>query len=234
MTVTTWDRLPGEPNRWYERFETYRLLGPDRSVDAAFRAHAGRQPASPACPDRPPARANRHWYAAVARWRWAERSEAWDAEQRAVIRAHEEARRFDARQRRLERIERLQGDVFAALTTADLSQVTHEQAMSLLPQLRLLFTELLQAERLELGEATERIEQEPPGAVLLQEVERMLGQVYGSGEEGGGTPQRHRGGAEGAEVQRGGGRIAHGRSGCGRGRKPAHRHRGGAGKAERA
>jgi hypothetical protein len=31
-----WERMEGEPNRWFQRFERYRLMGNRRSVNAVF------------------------------------------------------------------------------------------------------------------------------------------------------------------------------------------------------
>ena len=82
-TITPWDRRPGEPNLWYQRFERFRLAGPARSIRQVFLAErAGRQKAPKgATPERVPSA----WDRAAAAWRWAERAEAWD-EQQAELR----------------------------------------------------------------------------------------------------------------------------------------------------
>ena len=38
--TSLYDRQPNEPARWFARFETYRLLGPSRTIEAAFQAEA--------------------------------------------------------------------------------------------------------------------------------------------------------------------------------------------------
>ena len=97
--AAAWDRLGDEPGVWYGRFEFFRLLGPGRSLDAAYRAWKEAQPqGTKGCRG---ARANRHWHTAAKRWQWLARAEAWDAAERETLRAQEAARRFDARQRRL-------------------------------------------------------------------------------------------------------------------------------------
>ena len=82
-------RRPAEPARWYARFEVFRLLGSNRSIEAAFRA----------CSDAEGLTATRPgsiWYAMAREWAWEERAGAWDAEQREYLRLHEQDRRFDA------------------------------------------------------------------------------------------------------------------------------------------
>lgn len=66
-----WDRLPGEPARWYNRFDAFRLLGPARSVEQAYRQDTGRRTPAPG-----------EWKKTARRWRWHERAQAWDAETR--------------------------------------------------------------------------------------------------------------------------------------------------------
>ncbi|HZW02886.1 MAG TPA: PBSX family phage terminase large subunit [Anaerolineaceae bacterium] len=66
-----WEQMEGEPNRWYQRFSAFRLLGPGRSVEAVFRKEReaaggkGRKP-------------TRHWYGNAQVWQWKPRAEAWD------------------------------------------------------------------------------------------------------------------------------------------------------------
>ncbi|HRJ42143.1 MAG TPA: hypothetical protein PL105_09685 [Caldilineaceae bacterium] len=54
--------------RWYARFLVYRDLGTDRTLDGAYRVHAGRESG----------RAGAAWRGAAEQWRWAKRAEAWD------------------------------------------------------------------------------------------------------------------------------------------------------------
>lgn len=74
-----WERQPGEPNRWYARFEAYRLAGPSRSLLGSVNAdRQGRGKKSRSIPQA--------WAANARRWRWQERAEAWDAFQRQQTR----------------------------------------------------------------------------------------------------------------------------------------------------
>ena len=40
MLHQPWNRQPGEPAFWYDRFTTYLLLGPQRTIKAAWLHHA--------------------------------------------------------------------------------------------------------------------------------------------------------------------------------------------------
>jgi hypothetical protein len=68
-----WERLPEESEKWWERFDHYRLQGPARTLEAAWRAGA-----KSSKKQRPPG----SWYEAARKYRWKERAAAWDAAQR--------------------------------------------------------------------------------------------------------------------------------------------------------
>ncbi len=90
-----WHRLPGEPSRWFQRFERFRLLGPGRSMRKAWLAES---PEGPKRSDVPNA-----WKVAVETWDWRARAEAWD---QAEAKAWEESRK--------QQIDRRRRAVFAA------------------------------------------------------------------------------------------------------------------------
>lgn len=81
-----WERQPKEPNRWYARFEAYRLTGPRRSLLGSVNAERVRRGAAKT-------RSIPHAWAEQARsWCWQERAEAWDEHQRQQARvAHAQA-----------------------------------------------------------------------------------------------------------------------------------------------
>lgn len=68
-----WDRQPDEPALWFSRFDAYRLLGPKRSVTAAWNAETGVKVQGKEAPS--------NWYQSAKKWRWQERAEAWDAQE---------------------------------------------------------------------------------------------------------------------------------------------------------
>lgn len=141
-----WNRQPNEPAIWYCRFDAYRLIGPARNLDKAYtlakssEGLVGQRPGSA-------------WHKNSERFCWTERAEAWDAEEREKLRADEAIRRFDARQRRLSAIQKLQEHAYAALSVANLSQLDEAGARLVLPELRRLYEGMIRAERLEYGES---------------------------------------------------------------------------------
>lgn len=156
-----WLRLPGEPARWFARFEQYRLLGPRRTLEAAFAAckkseglAAGARRARPGT----------QWYDVAKRWDWKGRAEAWDEVERAAFLESERARRLDARRRRLEIIESAQEQAYAALLAANLAALKATDledvaaARELLASVRVLLMDALKAQRLEYDESTEIVE----------------------------------------------------------------------------
>jgi hypothetical protein len=76
-----WERQPGEPNRWYARFERYRLAGPSRSllgiVNTERQERGGKRGSS----------VPQAWAKNAKAWQWRVRAEAWDEHQRGVERA---------------------------------------------------------------------------------------------------------------------------------------------------
>ena len=142
-----WERQENEPARWYARFETFRLLGPSRSIEAGFERDclaAGLTATRP----------GRRWYEAARRWRWRERAEAWDEAERERWRATEEQRRDDGHHYRMGLIDEMLATIADVLTTADLRALNTEQARAYLPTLRILLKDLLAAHRIELGVPT--------------------------------------------------------------------------------
>jgi hypothetical protein len=97
-----WERLPGEPGRWYARFERFRLAGPNRSLLGAVnaeRAEAGRGKQG---------RVPGAWNEAARRWRWRERAAAWDESERRRAREHHATEVRDMRQRHAQEARALQ------------------------------------------------------------------------------------------------------------------------------
>jgi hypothetical protein len=139
-----WEKLPDEGALWYARFEVFRLAGSSRTIEGAYRSATGLHRLSSKRP-------GAQWYKAVERFQWWARAEAWDEAERVRIRGLEARRRFDARERRLAKIGRLIEVAEAVLESADLAEMTVEQARELLPTVRLLMRDMLAAERAELG-----------------------------------------------------------------------------------
>jgi len=142
--VNDWDRVPGEPVLWYERFDLYRLAGPGRGLDATYRLVSGKS-----------GRAGAAWWKNAERWHWQDRAEAWDAEERVKLHAAEEERRRAAREERLRLLGEARAAVWQGLDNANLAELSKEEARGMLGTLRMFFFEALRGERLEMGEPTE-------------------------------------------------------------------------------
>jgi len=124
MSRRPWHRRPKEPNTWYDRFVTYYLTTPAtrRTVDAAYRQSSAKASRAK--------QASGAWYRNSQRWQWAERAEAYDADQRdSLLRAIEEERLED-RRRRIDVMKAVRTRLVQALreldpTEAGWSQVVH-------------------------------------------------------------------------------------------------------------
>lgn len=138
----SWERLPDEPDRWYARFEVYRLIGPNRSLLGVYRlvtqllGRSGRAP-------------GQAWYQAAQRWHWQARAQAWDAAEEARLRALLHTQDLDPHVQRHVMVDQLLNAVYAVLTTADLTGMDREEARRVLPTLRGLLRDLLAAHRSE-------------------------------------------------------------------------------------
>lgn len=72
MAEQSWERLPGENSRWFQRFEAFRLMGPGRDLTTAYnreRVGGGRKES---------ADCSGTWRKMAGLYRWRERAEAWD------------------------------------------------------------------------------------------------------------------------------------------------------------
>jgi hypothetical protein len=100
MPEHDWERQEGESAKAFAAFECYRMLGPERTLQAAWERHYAR-------PGRLRERTRRgreeagqvvghvrRWY---KRWRWLERAAAWDEEVAALARDQELDRELQAR-----------------------------------------------------------------------------------------------------------------------------------------
>lgn len=89
MTDQPWNQQPGEPVRWFNRFDSfYRPLGPERTLEEAWRRCQVAEAKSSKAK-----RPGSYWYNASQRWNWKKRAQAWDMAQRQKrIAAEEQAR----------------------------------------------------------------------------------------------------------------------------------------------
>ena len=113
-----WEQQPGEPNRWYARFERYRLAGPSRSLLAAV--NAARQERGV----RPGRSVPQAWAKAAKQWRWRERAEAWDAHERLQARAAHAQQVEEMNRRHVQEARGLQSTAIGRLKSLNLEQLS--------------------------------------------------------------------------------------------------------------
>lgn len=87
-----WERQEGEPHRWFQRFEAYRLMGPGRSLRSCYNtdrvAHGHEESRQ----------ASGTWRKIADLWSWQARAEAWDQEQTRLDQELWEKRRREQRE----------------------------------------------------------------------------------------------------------------------------------------
>lgn len=157
--VQPWQRQPGEPALWYNRFKAYLDMGKDRSINGVYAllrdgAEQGRINM---------AKAPATFYRMPSRWEWKPRAAAyddWNDEQEAKAErtrkakeaAAESAARIEAQALRRKIINELMGNTRAAIGLAELEEFDVATARRRLPDLINLLGLLLKAHRLEYGE----------------------------------------------------------------------------------
>jgi hypothetical protein len=113
-----WEQQPGEPNRWYARFECYRLAGPSRSLLGAV--NALRLPRGLTKSRSIP----QAWAKNAKEWRWRERAEAWDLRQRQEARAAHLQEVEEMNRRHLQEAKALQSTAIQRLKSLDVEQLS--------------------------------------------------------------------------------------------------------------
>ena len=169
----SWHQQPDEPPDWFNRFHTYLTLGPSRTLTAAYREWAKSKGS-------PSSTASQQYN----KWNWKERALAYDQANREEKAAFEAARAAEARERRIRKNNKILEAVAAALDTADLENLSTEEARALLPSLRLLYATTAELQRREL-QSTQDHDQLPTSSgwpVLDPEAEKILDRFYADEE----------------------------------------------------
>ena len=169
-----WEQQPDEPPNWYNRFEIYLGLGPSRTPTAAYRIWTGGSNSKLSSTASKRAK----------EWRWEERAIAYDRANREEKAAFEAARVAEARQRN----RRLNTKIFETISvifdTADLTNLTKEEARALLPSLRGYLRTASELQRRDL-QSTQDDDQLPTSSgwpVLDPEAEKILDRFYADEE----------------------------------------------------
>lgn len=161
-----WEPQPGEPARWYDRFHSYMMLGPRRTIDKAYQVVTGKRGA----------RAPSHWWKKVKQWNW--RNRALELDKLGWDELHQEQEQYarERRSRRIRMIQEIQDQSFVAITNAELDKAEPDEARDLIAALRNLFFDGVRQERIELpvtGNASDNAEPE-----LDHEEDELLRRIY--------------------------------------------------------
>ena len=90
--VCSWERLPGETQLWFSRFEAYRLEGSCRTMLSLYRRTRNRPKAREVAGS---------WKRALVKYEWKKRALAWDEAETL------KAREIEAEQRRADKAQRI-------------------------------------------------------------------------------------------------------------------------------
>ena len=188
--VKPWDMQADETNVWYDRFWSYLMLGAARTVEECYRVRCEQG-------DRIKGdRATGYWYRMARQFNWEERAAAYDQFRREEIQRSEEERRLQERERRRGMVSEVLDSCYAAIKKANLGGMEEAEARRVLPTLRALFHDVIEASRLEMGEPTviDQVNEQSSLAITADDLARAqqeLMQMYGAlptWKGGAGTP----------------------------------------------
>jgi hypothetical protein len=183
MAEHLWERQEGETTRAFEAFEGYRMLGPERTLQAAWARYYTRPGTLRERQQRGKEEAGQfpgYWGAWATRWQWRERAAAWDGEVAALARDQELDRELKARLAEQEEERRQRGlmreEARAARTVArrallrllqgvDAGQLDRLSVLDLLPHLQKIST------LLETGQKLDRLSAGEPSDVTRLETD---------------------------------------------------------------
>jgi hypothetical protein len=113
-----WERQPDEPNRWFDRFERYRLAGPSRSLLGILNAERQQKGAAKG-KSLPQAWANN-----ATQWRWRQRAAAWDEQQRQQARLAHAQQIEEMNHRHIQEARALQSKALQRLRALDVDSLS--------------------------------------------------------------------------------------------------------------
>jgi len=183
MAERPWERQEGESTKAFAGFEGYRMLGPDRSLQAAWERYRARLETlrERRQADREDARhCPGYWTAWARKWKWRERAAAWDEEVAALARDRDLDRELQARmaeqeeERRQRQLMREEARAARAvgrrllkrvLEGVEAGQLEHMKVADLLPHLHKI------SALLEIGQKLDRLFQGEPTDVTRLETD---------------------------------------------------------------
>ena len=109
-----WEQQPDEPAKHFAWFHVFLMLGPSRSISAAYNAVQNTKTGKKSKEVHGSRIQSRTWQTTSRDWRWGTRARAWDAEQRRLDEAAKVAarvelteREFKQRQKMMDKIEKM-------------------------------------------------------------------------------------------------------------------------------
>jgi hypothetical protein len=118
-----WEQQPGEPSRWYARFEHFRLAGSSRSLLGAVNTEH-QQTGKRSTRSVPQA-----WAKAAQQWRWRERAEAWDVHERRQARAAHAQQIEEMNRRHVQEARGLQSAAIGRLKSMNLEELSPAETL---------------------------------------------------------------------------------------------------------
>jgi hypothetical protein len=140
-----WDRQPGEPNLWFDRFERFRLAGPSRSLLAILNAERERHG------KRKGRSVPTAWTKNARLWDWRARALAWDEHERRQTRARHAEQKAEMDHRHIQEAKAIQSKVIQRLKSLDPSELSPTD-------LARLFVPAVNVERIASGELAPLVE----------------------------------------------------------------------------
>jgi hypothetical protein len=121
-----WEQQPGEPSRWYARFERFRLAGASRSLLGAVNTEhlQNGKPSTRSVPQ--------GWAKAAQQWRWRERADAWDVHERRLARAAHAQQIEEMNRRHVQEARGLQSLAIGFLKSGNQEQLTPSQVLRII------------------------------------------------------------------------------------------------------
>ena len=168
-----WEQQPGEPPKWFERFHIYLKLGPSCTLTAAYHIWTGND-----------SKLSSTTSTRAREWQWEERAMAYEQANREEKAAFEAAREAEARERNLRLNNKIFEAIAAVFDTADLTNLTKEEARAMLPSLRGYprTASELQRRELQSSRASDQLPTSSGWPVLDPEAEKILDRFYADEE----------------------------------------------------
>lgn len=133
-----WDQQPDEPTLWFKRFSVYLLMGPTRTVTAAYCDEFARRHPGKTCKPR----SATNWRVLSARWHWRARAEAWDKEQLTLAGVAIRNKLVALQAQRLDMTAELINQARTVLQHAHLEEADETQSRALIGEMRLLVRDM--------------------------------------------------------------------------------------------